>query len=155
MFCFGPFSIHDCIYLSFSAYMQDIYFHDSKTSNISFMGKPRFTFGPCGDNSRPWGIADNEEGNSEDGQGFHLSRVSNCFLHTDRDYSQISFGWGYKCFVCVLIRIWTESDYSHLSETKPWRIQVRSGLKIGGGAAEPVIPQCFSILYKPNHTIRH
>ena len=76
-------------------------------------------------------------------------------LHTDQDYSQISFGWGYKCFVCVLIRIWTESDYSHLSETKPCRIQVRSGLKIGGGAAEPVIPQCFSILYKPNHTIRH
>ena len=38
------------------------------------MGQPRFTFGPWGDNSRPWGIADNEEGNSEDGQGFHARK---------------------------------------------------------------------------------
>ena len=157
MYYFGPFSIHGCIFLSFSAYMQDIYFHDSIIARLA--------------TSHLWDNRDLplvlEEITAAHEGSLTMRRATvkmvrdficqGCptVLHTDQDYSQISFGWGYKCFVCVLIRIWTESDYSHLSETKPCWIQVRSGLKIGGGAAEPVIPQCFSILYKPNHTIRH
>ena len=98
MFCFGPFSIHDCIYLSFSAYMQGMYFHDSMIARV--------------ETSHLWDNRDlplvlEEITAAHEGsltmrratvkmaKDFMLVKfVKGCptVLHTDQDYSQISFG---------------------------------------------------------------
>ena len=98
MYYFGPFSIHGCIFLSFSAYMQDIYFHDSIIARLA--------------TSHLWDNRDlplvlEEITAAHEGsltmrratvkmvRDFMLVKfVKGCptVLHTDQDYSQISFG---------------------------------------------------------------